>query len=157
MPPREDLINSAVSCEYPLTRPHLHQHQPGSRRTNSSVVLQDPSVAAAPIEKRRAFLESKNLTPEEVEISLARVGMSAGGPAPAPSQYFQQSSRSPPAQYGYGYPPYQGQWAPPPEPPRRDWRDWFIMATVTTGVGYGLYEIARVCWASSAIPTLLSY
>ena len=29
-------------------------------------------------------------------------------------------------------------------PPRRDWRDWFIMATVTTGVGYGLYAVAQV-------------
>ena len=28
--------------------------------------------------------------------------------------------------------------------PKRDWRDWFIMATVTTGVGYGMYEIAKV-------------
>lgn len=29
-------------------------------------------------------------------------------------------------------------------PPKRDWRDWFIMATVTIGVGYGVYEIAKV-------------
>ena len=29
-------------------------------------------------------------------------------------------------------------------PPRRDWRDWFIMATVTSGVGYGLYTVAKV-------------
>ncbi len=28
--------------------------------------------------------------------------------------------------------------------PRRDWRDWFIMATVTSGVGYGLYTVAKV-------------
>lgn len=27
----------------------------------------------------------------------------------------------------------------------RDWRDWFIAATVSTGVGYGLYAIAKVC------------
>ena len=29
-------------------------------------------------------------------------------------------------------------------PPQRDWRDWFIMATVTSGVGYGLYTVAKV-------------
>jgi hypothetical protein len=29
--------------------------------------------------------------------------------------------------------------------PRRDWRDWFIMATVTGGVCYGLYVLAKVC------------
>lgn len=125
MAPREDLINSAVSF------------------------LQDPSVAAAPLEKRRAFLESKNLTAEEIDISLARVGTvpaTAGGypqgspPSYPPPQYGQQ----PP--YGYGYPPYGGSpWAQQAmEPPRRDWRDWFIMATVTTGVSWGLYEIGKV-------------
>lgn len=128
MAPREDLITSAVSF------------------------LQDPSVAAAPLEKRRAFLESKNLTSEEIELSLARAGSgpvpSAGGfpqsGAPAyPPQYGQQ----PPYGYGYPPPPYGGSpWAQQAmnEPPRRDWRDWFIMATVTTGVSWGLYEIGKV-------------
>lgn len=27
--------------------------------------------------------------------------------------------------------------------PGRDWRDWFVMATVTGGVGYGLYFLAK--------------
>lgn len=31
-------------------------------------------------------------------------------------------------------------------PPKRDWRDWFIMATVMGGVGYGLYSVAKVFW-----------
>ena len=35
-------------------------------------------------------------------------------------------------------------------PPKRDWRDWFIMATVTTGVGYGMYEIAKVRTSTSS-------
>lgn len=30
-------------------------------------------------------------------------------------------------------------------PPKRDWRDWFIMATMMGGVGYGLYFITKVC------------
>ena len=29
-------------------------------------------------------------------------------------------------------------------PPKRDWRDWFIMATVMGGVGYGLYTVTKV-------------
>lgn len=29
-------------------------------------------------------------------------------------------------------------------PPKRDWRDWFIMATVVGGVGYGMYFVAKV-------------
>lgn len=28
--------------------------------------------------------------------------------------------------------------------PKRDWRDYFIMATVTSGLGYGAYLIAKV-------------
>lgn len=34
-------------------------------------------------------------------------------------------------------------------PPKRDWRDWFIMATVMGGVGYGLYFVTKVCGGHS--------
>ncbi|KAL9070377.1 MAG: hypothetical protein Q9161_004936 [Pseudevernia consocians] len=124
---REDLVSSAVSF------------------------LQDPSVAASALDKRIAFLQSKNLTQEEIDVALARVGdgsqtENAVAPPP-PSQYphqGQQMTRQP-SGYGYAYGPYQGGPWPqaPPEPPRRDWRDWFIMATVTSGVGYGLYTVAK--------------
>lgn len=36
-------------------------------------------------------------------------------------------------------------------PPRRDWRDWFIMATVSSGVSYGLYIFAKVLDGCSTI------
>jgi len=112
-------------------------------------VLQDPSVANAPIEQRVAFLRSKNLTQEEIDVSLQRVGSE---PAPV-------TTSNPPAQssnYGYqqspayrqpgpynGYPPNTNWQQPPPEIPRRDWRDWFIMATVVGGIGYGAYFVAK--------------
>ncbi|KAH8695360.1 peroxisomal membrane anchor protein conserved region-domain-containing protein [Talaromyces proteolyticus] len=110
--------------------------------------LQDPSVASSPLEKRIAFLQSKNLTQEEIDIAIARAGdetVQSTTTTTAPVGYSQQQSpvyrqSAPPP--GYGYPPY-GQWQPPPEVPRRDWRDWFIMATVTGGVGYGLYFLAK--------------
>ncbi|KAH7139050.1 peroxisomal membrane anchor protein [Dendryphion nanum] len=120
---REDLIVSAVSF------------------------LQDPSVAGAPVEKRIAFLQSKNLTQEEIDVALARAAEDAGHPSPPPqsSPPSNYSYRQPPPgpQYG-GYPP-QGYWQPPPPPeaPKRDWRDYFIMATVMGGVGYGLYFTAK--------------
>jgi hypothetical protein len=110
-------------------------------------VLQDPSVAQAPLEKKIAFLQSKNLTPEEVDVSLARVGdppASSVGSVP-PNYAYRQP---PPPQAGYGgYP--GGYWPqqPPPELPKRDWRDWFIMATVMGGVGYGIYFTAKVCFS----------
>lgn len=125
MAPREELISSAVTF------------------------LQDPSVSSAPAEKRIEFLKSKNLTEEEIELSLARA---SGEPSQySPSQnapYYppaQQQARGPPSQrYPYPYNPY-GEWQqpPPPEPPRRDWRDYFIMATVVGGASYGLYVLAQ--------------
>ncbi|KAF2633858.1 hypothetical protein BU25DRAFT_14107 [Macroventuria anomochaeta] len=122
---REDLITSAVSF------------------------LQDPSVASAPVEKRIAFLQSKNLTQEEVDVSLARAASDdPSQPAPPAPQYSSPPSnayRPPPSAPGYGggYPPQYWPQPPAPEPPKRDWRDYFIMATVMGGVGYGLYFTAK--------------
>ncbi|KAH3980753.1 peroxin [Parastagonospora nodorum] len=120
---REDLITSAVSF------------------------LQDPSVASAPLDKRIAFLQSKNLTQEEVDVSLARAAAEDPSqppppPTSAPPNY--AYNRPLPSAPAYGY-PQQGYWQqpPPPEPPKRDWRDYFIMATVMGGVGYGLYFTAK--------------
>jgi len=121
---REDLVSSAVTF------------------------LSDPSVSASPIDKRIAFLQSKNLTQEEIDLALARAGeepSSAPPPAPsnytAPRQVYQQQPQVPGAGYGYGQ--YGGWQPPPPEVPKRDWRDWFIMATVMGGVSYGLYVVAK--------------
>ncbi|KAI5361043.1 Putative peroxisomal membrane protein [Septoria linicola] len=107
--------------------------------------LQDPSVASAPLEQRIAFLRSKNLTQDEIDTSLARVGQSPppGSSSQPPTQY-----RAPPQQYNnyngnYGSQPYGAWQQPPPEPPRRDWRDYFIAATVASGIGYGLYWTAK--------------
>ncbi|KAF3386851.1 Peroxisomal membrane protein PER10 [Penicillium rolfsii] len=150
MAPREELIASAVTC---MINPHSPRHGEVEKlRANRHPVLQDPSVASSPIEKRVAFLQSKNLTQEEVDLALSRVGedpaaaAAAAGTVSAPSQGYssQPVSYRPPPQspQGYGYPPYN-QWQPPPEPPKRDWRDWFIMATVMGGVGYGLYFVGK--------------
>ncbi|KAI7534737.1 hypothetical protein KC331_g12400, partial [Hortaea werneckii] len=67
--PREELIQGAVTF------------------------LQDPSVASAPYEQKLNFLRSKNLTQDEIDASLARVGQ-----APSPSD---QSSSYPPPQPQY--------------------------------------------------------
>ncbi|PMD48333.1 hypothetical protein L207DRAFT_383847, partial [Hyaloscypha variabilis F] len=108
----------------------------------SAVILQDPSVTGSPIENRIAFLQSKNLTQEEIDTALARAN---GETAPANYSSYapqQQVTRQPQPGYG-GYQQYQWQQPPPPELPKRDWRDWFIMATVMGGVGYGLYFVAK--------------
>jgi peroxin-14 len=93
----------------------------GSKRnTDAPTVLQDPSVASSPVEKRVAFLQSKNLTQEEIDIAIARAGdgtVQTTTTTTAPVGYGPQQSpnyRSTAPPPGYGYPPY-GQWQPPPE------------------------------------------
>ncbi|KFA75773.1 hypothetical protein S40288_07892 [Stachybotrys chartarum IBT 40288] len=99
--------------------------------------LQDPNVASSSIENRVSFLRSKNLTQEEIDVAMARAG---GGPTPSSVSYPTGSS-GPPQQYYPSYPAHA--WQPPPPVPRRDWRDWFIMATVVGGVSYGLYSLGK--------------
>lgn len=123
MAPREELVSSAVTF------------------------LRDPSVASSPVEKRIEFLKSKNLTQEEIDVSLARAAEDPSAPSPPPQNaYYPPPTqyRGPPqGQYGqYPYNPYGQFPQAPPEPPRRDWRDWFIMATVVGGAGYGLWMLA---------------
>ncbi|KAF8535536.1 peroxisomal membrane anchor protein conserved region-domain-containing protein [Trichophaea hybrida] len=106
----------------------------------SAVILQDPSVAASPLEKRVAFLRSKNLTQEEIDASLQRVGESPASTAISATTSTPISYSPPSTTYSNTY------YAPQqkhPELPARDWRDWFIMATVSGGVGYGLYYLTK--------------
>ncbi|KAI0441881.1 hypothetical protein F4803DRAFT_521559 [Xylaria telfairii] len=115
---REDVVSSAVSF------------------------LQDPNVVSSSIESKLSFLRSKNLTQEEIDAAFARAG---GSPPPASTT--SQAGSAPIQQQPY-YPQHQQQppygWQePPPAPPKRDWRDWFIMATVVGGVGYGLYFVSK--------------
>ncbi|KAI5788459.1 peroxisomal membrane anchor protein conserved region-domain-containing protein [Geopyxis carbonaria] len=105
--------------------------------TSAITFLQDPTVAASPLEKRVAFLQSKNLTQEEINESLRRTGEGGVSTALATvSRPSSSSNYSSPAPY---YAPQQQQ----PDLPGRDWRDWFIMATVTGGVGYGLFYLTK--------------
>ncbi|KAI0133630.1 peroxisomal membrane anchor protein conserved region-domain-containing protein [Xylariales sp. AK1849] len=118
MPIREDLVASAVNF------------------------LQDPNVASSPLENRISFLQSKNLTQEEIDASLARVG-SPSTVASAPPQAAAGPVQQPPYYGHYQQQPSYGWQPPPPAPLKRDWRDWFIMATVMGGVSYGLYAITK--------------
>ncbi|KAJ3553045.1 hypothetical protein NPX13_g10973 [Xylaria arbuscula] len=115
---REDIVTSAVSF------------------------LQDPNVASSPIENKLSFLRSKNLTQEEIDAAFARTG-SSPPPSSAPSQAVTTTAQQQPYYPQHQQQPPYGWQAPPPEPPKRDWRDWFIMATVVGGVSYGVYFISK--------------
>ncbi len=81
----------------------------GIVHADNATVLQDPNVSASPIENRIAFLQSKNLTQDEIDLALAR----AGGEGTAPANYSnygsqQQVARQVPGGYG-GYQQYSWQ------------------------------------------------
>lgn len=112
---------------------------------NSAVsFLSDPNVASSPLTKKVEFLESKGLNQQEIEEALNRAnashlttnttGVSRAPTAPEPQ---------PPIDY-YNM-------APPPLP-ERSWKDYFIMATATAGVTYGLYQVVSKYLIPSIIP-----
>lgn len=109
---------------------------------NAVSFLRDSQVSSAPLDKKIEFLKSKSLTQEEIDEALKR----ANGESSAPvtnSQEISQSSSYPSNAGNANVPPAAPQYytAPPPPVPERDWKDYFIMATATVGVGYALYQI----------------
>lgn len=105
--------------------------------------LSDPNVASSPLTKKVEFLESKGLNQQEIEEALNRANAShltsSTGVSRAPSAPEPQ----PPIDY-YNM-------APPPLP-ERSWKDYFIMATATAGVTYGLYQVVSKYLVPSIIP-----
>ncbi|CCE93612.1 Pex14p TDEL_0G02450 [Torulaspora delbrueckii] len=96
--------------------------------------LSDDSVKNAPLTKKIEFLQSKGLTQEEVELALKE----AQNPRRQPNLSYKElsgASGAPREDIMYE--------AVPPPIPRRDWKDYFIMATATAGLFYGVYELTR--------------
>lgn len=85
-------------------------------------------------------MREKNLTQEEIDAALARAG-----PYQTPSAQSPPPAQAPPPPQQYYQPQPNYAWQQPPAPvPKRDWRDWFIMATMVGGLGYGLYTVTKV-------------
>ncbi|OXG12563.1 peroxin-14 [Cryptococcus neoformans Ze90-1] len=117
---------------------------------NAILFLNDPKTQNSSLTSRVQFLESKGLTEKEIEQAIREAGDAgtAGvvgegeverervGPSSAYGRP-PERPRVPAPNYGYGY-TYA-----PPEPPKRDWRDLFIMAMVSGGVVYGLTALTR--------------
>lgn len=117
---------------------------------------------ASSVESKTAFLRSKNLTREEIDAALIRAANVDGSSDSVPAQSSPASQPPPPPplppRYA-GQPPYGGSQADyqrlllgspygaqlqqQHQQPRRDWRDWFIVATLMGGLGYGLTVLAR--------------
>ncbi|KAK4703853.1 peroxin-14, partial [Phenoliferia sp. Uapishka_3] len=88
--------------------------------------LRDPTTASSPLAQRIAFLESKGLSPQEIEHAMATASSSSVQPyqqTPYPRRRFGQ---------GGGIDEFD-----------RDWRDWFIMAVVGGGLGWVAVKLAQ--------------
>ncbi|KAI9633430.1 peroxisomal membrane anchor protein conserved region-domain-containing protein [Dioszegia hungarica] len=117
-PPREELLHNAV------------------------LFLNDPQVQTSSLASKITFLEGKGLNEDEIQEALrrARSGHSGGAssaPVAGPSRGYTQT------QAGYGYEQGFGQRMMPPEVPKRDWRDLFIMTVISGGVVYGMSVLAK--------------
>ncbi|OTB09568.1 hypothetical protein M426DRAFT_81773 [Hypoxylon sp. CI-4A] len=111
--------------------------------TSAVAFLQDPNVASSSPESKLSFLRSKNLTSEEIDEAFARCGSPTSSYSSPPATQRAPGPVQPQPYYNqFETQPYGWQ-APPPDAPKRDWRDWFIMATVMGGVSYGLYFMTK--------------
>ncbi|KHC45392.1 peroxin-14 [Candida albicans P37039] len=134
----EELINSAVSF------------------------LKDPQVGGSPLTKKVEFLESKGLNQEEIEEALKRANdnstttssssssvasSNSSNTTSSPSYQSQQQQ-----QQVYSQPPIDYYNVVPPPVPEKSWKDYFIMATATAGVTYGLYQVVTRYLIPSIIP-----
>ncbi|CAB4254516.1 similar to Saccharomyces cerevisiae YGL153W PEX14 Peroxisomal membrane peroxin that is a central component of the peroxisomal protein import machinery [Maudiozyma barnettii] len=128
--------------------------------------LNDASVSDAPLAMKIKFLEKKGLNQDEIEKALKVVSEKKynksiptnnndendrnGDIAASQSQVSQRRNEGTLTgeRGGYHY-TYQ---ALPPVVPQRDWKDYFIMATATAGLFYGLFEVTKRYIAPNILP-----
>ncbi|KAL3241540.1 Pex14p [Nakaseomyces bracarensis] len=115
--------------------------------------LQDAGIKDAPLSKKIEFLKSKGLQDDEVELALQEAGKGAGsgassGAAAGVEGNVEVRRNGPGREYMYE--------AVPPPLPRRDWKDYFIMATATAGLLYGAYEVTRRYVVPNLLPETTS-
>ncbi|WRT70880.1 uncharacterized protein IL334_007879 [Kwoniella shivajii] len=110
---------------------------------NAVLFLNDPKVHSSSLTSRIQFLESKGLNEPEIQQALSQASNSPVGEGDR-----ERLNGRPPnvprynGEYGEPY-GYSTGMIHPPEPPRRDWRDLFIMAVISGGVVYGLTALAK--------------
>lgn len=123
--------------------------------------LKDPNVGASPLTKKVEFLESKGLSASEIEEALKRANgdvsnnrsMSGTGSTSSPTSNAAATTNTAATSStgSPGYPPIDYYNSSPPLP-ERSWKDYFIMATATAGVTYGVYQVVSKYLIPSIIP-----
>lgn len=113
--------------------------------------LNDDTVKDAPLSKRIEFLQSKGLNKEEIQYALdesqklQNTVTIKNNNNDQHGKYFKTNNDT-----NNNSPNYMYDILPPPLP-ERTWKDYFVMATVTAGLFYGLYEVTK----RYAIPNIL--
>lgn len=116
-------------------------------------------MASASLAKKVEFLESKGLTTEEINESIRQADSSSGSGSTATSSGSSSPENSSvntsTSTYPVQTPPRPSYMMQQPPPiPKRDWKDYFVMATVSAGVVYGIYECTkRYVWPMIMPPT----
>ncbi|CCD26514.1 Pex14p NDAI_0H03410 [Naumovozyma dairenensis CBS 421] len=103
--------------------------------------LKDSSVKDAPLSKKIEFLQNKGLNNDEIELALRDSRDSNGIPLSVGNDIGRRK-RNENDDEGNSSSSYYYEAIPPPIP-RRDWKDYFVMATATAGIAYGVYELTR--------------
>ncbi|SCU89691.1 LAFA_0E20098g1_1 [Lachancea sp. 'fantastica'] len=102
--------------------------------------LVDTSVSDAPLTKKIEFLQSKGLTQDEIDKALKEAkerpresSSESPGVKVKPEETYERANEHHHLQYE----------ALPPPLPQRDWKDYFVMATASVGLCYGVYQLAK--------------
>lgn len=112
--------------------------------------LKDPNVASSPLSKKIEFLQSKGLNEQQIEEALKRANDSSSGSSASASPQVASLLYSP--QQNYVAQPPLDYYSASPQVPERNWKDYFIMATATAGVTYGLYQVVTRFLIPSIMP-----
>lgn len=105
--------------------------------------LNDHTVKDAPLTKKIEFLQSKGLNKEEIQYALDEsqklqdMVTINNKNSNQHGEYFKNNNDN-----SNNTPNYMYDILPPPLP-ERTWKDYFVMATVTAGLFYGLYEVTK--------------
>ncbi|CCF56764.1 hypothetical protein KAFR_0B04670 [Kazachstania africana CBS 2517] len=99
---------------------------------NSAVAfLTDDSIKDAPLANKIEFLQSKGLNEHEIELALKQS-----------KEQKSNASNDVKVNNDTISPDFMYEAIPPPLP-QRDWKDYFVMATATAGLFYGLHEVTK--------------
>ncbi|CAH2352005.1 peroxisomal membrane protein Pex14p [[Candida] railenensis] len=124
--------------------------------------LKDPNVGSSPLTKKIEFLESKGLSQQEIEEALRRANGEASDSNAVSNASSHHNSNS--AGNSSSVAPNNSNvraasYVPPidyynvqPQVPERSWKDYFIMATATAGVTYGVYQVLSRYLIPSILP-----